>query len=36
VWPASTTARPSAIARCVLPTPGAPKSSTSRNTRLRS
>ena len=24
-WPASTTARPSAIARCVLPTPGAPK-----------
>ena len=24
-WPASTTARPSAMARCVLPTPGAPK-----------
>ncbi len=27
VWPASTTARPRAIARCVLPTPGGPKKS---------
>jgi hypothetical protein len=27
-WPASTAARPKAIARCVLPTPGGPKSRT--------